>query len=326
MARSRGHIVARVIGLLSCGGAAAQPATEIAHTSPSSTYAAAPANVLPVLAAGTPVVLRLGETIGSNTHEHGAKFVLEVLEPVLVDGVTAIPAGSRAEGEVVHAAKSGSFGKPGELTLTSRAVVVGDRRIPLRGLMPAAVAHSRQTTAGAVRTTADVLSDLTILRTTASGIYGTAIAAFIQGQRIVVPAGTELVARVASDESLTDAPIVAEPAAATSLAQPGSIVFYRARRDGLVGLTVREGTTELGTLRSAEYLVVAAPPGVHEYTVRLETRDVLRIEVKSGEIYYVQGTLGQGIVAPRPNLWLSSGEAFEAIRDKLDEVAPQGTP
>lgn len=321
MAKRRAHFIALVIGLLICGRAAAQPGTEI-PTSASSTAEAAPANLPPVLAPGTPVVLRLGETIGSNTHARGAKFVLEVVEPVIVEGVIAIPAGSRAEGEVVHAAKSGVFGKPGELTLASRAAVVGDRRIPLRGLTLAAVARSRQPAAGAVKTTADVLSDLTILRTTANSAYGTIFAAFIQGDRIVVPAGTELVAHVASGEPLASSPLVTGPASATSPTEPGKIVFYRARRDGPFRLTVREGTTELGTLGSAEYLVVAAQPGVHEYTAKLETQDVLTIEVEVGETYYVQGALGQGVVLPRPNLWLSNGEAFEAMRDELDEAVP----
>jgi hypothetical protein len=274
-----------------------------------------------VLAQGTPVVLRLGETIGSNTHERGAKFVLEVLEPVIAEGVIAIPAGSQAEGEVTHAAKSGVFGKPGELTLASRVAVVGDRRIPLRGLTLAAVARSRQPAASAARTTADLLSDLTFLRTTANSVYGALFGAFIQGDRIVVPAGTELVAHVASNESLADSAIVAG-AVATSPTERGKIVFYRARRDGPLSLTVREGTAELGTLRSAQHFVVAAQPGVHEYTVKLQTQDVLTIEVELGETYYVQGAIDEGVLLPRPNLWLSNGEAFEAMRDELEEAVP----
>src|SRR4029078_9842683 len=54
-----------------------------------------------VLKAGTPVLLTLSETIDSATHERGAKFAFTVAAPVTIDGATLIPAGARAEGEVV---------------------------------------------------------------------------------------------------------------------------------------------------------------------------------------------------------------------------------
>src|SRR5262245_37049194 len=117
-----------------------------------------------VLKAGTPVRLRLLETIGSETHERAAKFPLEVTAPVTVDGVTLIPAGARAEGEVVHVANSAMLGKPGELTLTSRAALVGERRIRLSGLLLPEPAESRERAADAAKGTLDVLSDLEIVR------------------------------------------------------------------------------------------------------------------------------------------------------------------
>ena len=44
--------------------------------------------------------------------------------------------------------------------------------------------------------------------------------------------------------------------------------------------------------------------------------------VEAGETYYVQGTLGMGIVAGRPHLAPSDQAAFDAIKDKLKERQP----
>jgi hypothetical protein len=282
MARPRGYSSALIV-LLACAPAIAQEQ-------------------------GVPVPLRLEETIGSETHEQGASFALTVTAPVVVDGVTVIPAGARGEGQVVHVQKPAAFGKPAELTLASRFVQVGDTRMALRGLMVAEVAQSRATSGNAARTTAQVLGDLSII---GSALYGTAIAAFIRGEHIVVPAGTDLVAH----------------ALVPAAAEHGTIVFYRPRGEGGLGygFNVHEGTTELVTLRRGEYFVAAVPPGKHEYFVRSEARDVLAVEVEPGETLYVQGTFTPGLAVQRPNLAPSSKEAFEALRSKLEEVAPRET-
>jgi len=255
-----------------------------------------------------PVPLRLEETIGSETHEQGATFALTVTAPVVSDGVTVIPAGARAEGQVVHAQRPGAFGKAAELTLTSRFVQVGDTRMPLRGLMVAEVAQPRAASANAARTTSHVLTDLTIIRTAGSAFYGTAIASFIRGEHIVVPAGTDLVAHVLVPSAI----------------EHGTIVFYRPRGEGGLGygLTVHEGTTELVTLRRGEYFVAAVTPGKHEYFVRSEARDILAVEVEPGETQYVRGTFTPGLAVQRPNLSPSSQQDFEALRGELEEATP----
>jgi len=274
-----------------------------------------------VLKAGTPVRLRLLETIGSETHERGAMFPLEVSEAISIDGVTLIPAGARAEGEVVHVAKSAMLGKAGELTLTSRAAFVDGRSIRLAGLLLADSAESRQRGANAAQQTANVLSDLEIVRGMGAGAYGTALAVFIQGKRVVVPEGTELVGRIASDESFGGSRLVA--ATPQAAAEHGTIVFYRLAKPRTpgYGFKVREGTVEVGTLRRGEYFIVTAAPGVHEYTVHSEAKDVLTVEAEAGETLYVQGSFTKGLVAPRPNLAPSTKEAFEAAREGLMEAA-----
>jgi hypothetical protein len=300
--RHERHLVT-VVALLACASAFAQPASLIPSESVPATWA-------PLLQAGTPVRLILRETVGSETHELGATFALDVAADVSVDGVTLIPAGARAEGEVVHVDKPGMLGKAAELTLTSRTVLMGDRRIELRGLLLADSAQSREVLANAVQGTADALSDLAFVRTTGSGAYGIALAAFIHGNQIVVPEGTELVARVANDESLGNA----------------RIVFFRAPKPRFPGysITIREGEAEVGTLRVGQYFTVEADPGVHEYAVHSEARDVLTIDAEPGETYFVRGELTRGLLVPRPNLVPSTKEAFEGVRSVLAEAAPAG--
>ena len=134
-----------------------------------------------VLRANTLIPLRMTETISSDTHQSGARFALVVTDDVYVEDRVVVPAGTMAEGEVIHAAKSGIFGKAGELSLTSRALVLGERRIKLRSLY-----------ASAGQTKADLAMGV--------GLVIPLAPFFIRGKQVLVPADTELVARVATDE------------------------------------------------------------------------------------------------------------------------------
>ncbi len=104
----------------------------------------------------------------------------------------------------------------------------------------------------------------------------------------------------------------------------GTIVFFRPRKmiGAAVGFKVREGDVELGKLRNGTFFVLNVAPGSHAYVVHSEARDVLTMEVEAGETYYVQGTLGMGIVAGRPNLAPSDQATFDSMKAKLKEKAP----
>ena len=106
---------------------------------------------------------------------------------------------------------------------------------------------------------------------------------------------------------------------AAAPADQGQIVFFRESKmmGAAIGFKVREGETELGKLRNGRYFVVTVAPGVHEYAVQGETKDVLTMEVEPGETYYVKGSLGMGIVAGRPNLSPSDEATFMGMSAKL---------
>lgn len=99
----------------------------------------------------------------------------------------------------------------------------------------------------------------------------------------------------------------------------GQIVFFRPSKfaGAAVGFKVREGSTELGKLRSGKYFVASVDPGTHEYTVHSESKDLLTMEVEAGETYYVQGTLTMGLMVGRPNLSPSDEATFSGMADKL---------
>lgn len=133
-----------------------------------------------------------------------------------------------------------------------------------------------------------------------------------------VPAADDVAATV----DVAAAPVA--PAASNGMIGPapeglGQIVFFRPAKfsGGAIGFKVREGEVELGKLRSGKYFVANVEPGVHEYVVHSEAKDILTMEVEAGETYYVQGTLTMGILAGRPNLSPSDEATFNGMSKKL---------
>lgn len=106
----------------------------------------------------------------------------------------------------------------------------------------------------------------------------------------------------------------------------GTVVFFRESNfaGAAVSFKVREGATELGKLSNGSYFVAKLPPGVHEFTVHSEAKDVLNLEVEAGEIYYLQGSISMGLLVGRPNLAPSDEATFNSMRSKLkDSAAPK---
>lgn len=96
------------------------------------TVAVAPQNILH---AGTAIQL---ETRDNLTTEHkllkvGQRFDLDVLQPVMLDGQVAIPAGSRAVGEVVTVRNKGMWGKSGGITCRVLSVEANGQQLRLNG-------------------------------------------------------------------------------------------------------------------------------------------------------------------------------------------------
>jgi hypothetical protein len=143
----------------------------------------------------TQVSIRIEEEIASNRHKPGDRFRIVVAEPVIVNDVVVIPAGSEGEGEVIHAAKAGAGGKAGELILAARYVRVGDVEVRLRSFALGATGKDRSGNA------------------LATSFVAGPFAMFVKGGAIVVPPQTVGIAKTALEFHL---PAVASPPAQVS--------------------------------------------------------------------------------------------------------------
>jgi hypothetical protein len=119
----------------------------VAQTAPAATLAP-PAPTAPIVVAagtpqadnvlrtGTPIELKMAETLTTKGKKLEAGYLahLEVLDPVLVNGVVVIPAGSPAVAEITDVRNKGMWGKSGRIAARMLYVTVGDRKIRLRGV------------------------------------------------------------------------------------------------------------------------------------------------------------------------------------------------
>ena len=123
--------------------AAAQATLEGAAVAPAAATSAPAAVVVPlappsgnaVLRSGTDVRFRLLEELTTQDKKLrvGDHFRLEVAEPVLVQGVTVVPIGTSAVGEITEVRNKGMWGKSGKFTARLLYLNANGRQIRLTG-------------------------------------------------------------------------------------------------------------------------------------------------------------------------------------------------
>ena len=111
------------------------------------------------------------------------------------------------------------------------------------------------------------------------------------------------------------------PAPGASAEGTGTVVFFRESKfvGGGMSYKVRENGVELCKLKNGSYCTVQAPVGKHSYDVHSEAKDVLTLEVESGETYYVIGGVSMGVLAGHPNLSPSTKDVFDGLKAKLKD-------
>ena len=137
-----------------------------------------------ILAKGTAVALLIEAALSSSSSHPGDRFPIELAEPVTLDGKVLLAAGTRGEGEVVHAAKASWGGKAGELIINARFLDCAGVRVPLGKLKFAAAGDNH---AGAA--------------IVASAIW-LPVGFFISGGSVSVPSGTHVIASITGDVQL----------------------------------------------------------------------------------------------------------------------------
>ncbi len=141
-----------------------------------------------VLPARTVVLFTLNTPISSKTAVAGEQFQLLVADNVLQNGVTIIPKGTPAFGEVIHASKAGGLGKAGELLVTIRYIDLNGQKIKMRSFQPFQGKGQSNTIA--------TISAVTAISTIP---YAGLLTAFIQGGNIEMPAQTLVQALIATE-------------------------------------------------------------------------------------------------------------------------------
>lgn len=136
------------------------------------------------------------------------------------------------------------------------------------------------------------------------------------------PAATAAPAAAAAPVAAPAPVAAAAPVAAGAIPPPpagqGQVVFFR--KGGLIGAAiscaVHENGAKLSSLPPGRYAVIPAAPGIHNYAVRSETTDTLRMEIEPGETYFAQCKIGMGVFAGRPNLSPADQATFGGMKLK----------
>ena len=207
----------------------AQPDTAIAAAVAAVEAAAAIAPVSPrtiVVPRLTDLVIELMATLSSETSTAGDRFPIRLVEPVMINGETVIPAGTPGEGEVIHAKAKGGMGAAGELIITARSLDLGSQRIPLRSLRVNGDGQSRIDTVNAI----GVASAATIPLASLVGF-------FITGGAKTVNEGTIATARTAEDID-----VLAPDAQAAATAAAGEVIAASPASTEPVEQTENEGS------------------------------------------------------------------------------------
>lgn len=125
---------------------------------------------------------------------------------------------------------------------------------------------------------------------------------------------------LAADTAMPKKTAAAVPAPPAGM---GQIVFYRSSRMGaLISCRVREGGEVVNKLPPGKYFIHQTTPGIHEYAVKSEAKDMLRIEVEEGETQYVRCAINAGIGVGRPNLSPQSRADFDKRGRGLELLPP----
>ncbi|SRR5579875_3516943 len=199
---------------------------------------------------GTPVKLRLSQTISSADAKVGQEVPFEVVEDVQVDGVTVLPKGAMAIGTVTEAEPKKSMGRAGKLNVSiSYARLADQEKVALRAVKDAKGGGHVGAMTGAMVATSIVFFP-------AAPLF-----LFMHGKDITIPQGTEITAFVEGDMHLDMAKFGAsQPAPPAAAAQTQASLVIDSTPPG-ADIAVDGGF--VGNTPST----VTVAPGLHEITV-----------------------------------------------------------
>lgn len=97
-----------------------------------------------IIPPGTQVQVRLTQPLSSGVNQTGESFQVIVDEPVVIDGRTAIPAGTLAVGELVNVEASGRTSGVAKISLVLTALMINEKETPFKTELLAIEAQSEK--------------------------------------------------------------------------------------------------------------------------------------------------------------------------------------
>jgi hypothetical protein len=107
------------------------PAKQASPEKMQAAKAPAPVPKAIVVPAGTAIAVRTTNALSSESSKAGETFEASVAQPVVVGGVTVLPAGAAATGKIVKSASAGRMKGEGVLTLALTSLSVKGRSYPV---------------------------------------------------------------------------------------------------------------------------------------------------------------------------------------------------
>lgn len=238
----------------SAPSAAPDPAqTAAAVAAPGQPSAPVPPNTL---LDGTPVKLRISQTISSADAKVGQEVPFEVVEEVDVDGVPVIAKGATAIGTVTEAQSKRSMGRAGKLDISISYVRLRDEeKAALRAVKDAKGGGHVGAMTGAIVATSIVFFP-------AAPLF-----LFIHGKDISIPQGTEITAFVQGDMRLEMAkfsPPAKSPETSAAAVSASPAMGSIAINSTPVGADIEIDGNFVGNTPST----VSVAPGSHQIVVK----------------------------------------------------------
>jgi PEGA domain len=232
---------------------------------------------------GTPVKLRLGQTMSSADAKVGQEVPFEVVEEVKVDDVVVLPKGATAIGTVTDCNPKKSMGRAGKLNMSiSYARLADQEKVALR-------ATQENKGGGHVGAMTGAMVATSIVFFPAAPLF-----LFMKGKDITIPQGTEITAFVEGDMHLDMARFgVAAPAAPAPQTPPMANLVIESDPPG-ADIEVDGGFA--GNTPST----INVAPGSHQITVRKKGfADWTRTLNVTGGVIHLNAEMEQP-VAPVP--------------------------
>jgi PEGA domain len=208
---------------------------------------------------GTPVKLRTSRTISSGDAHVGDTLDFEVLEEVVVDGITVIPKSAIGWGTVTEAEPKRRMGRGGKLNVNIDSVRLADgEKSPLRAVKEGKGGGHTGAMTGAMVATSIVFFP-------AAPLF-----LFMHGKDITIPKGTEITAYINGDTRLERAKfVVAASPNATAATASGSTMQVSSTTEVQITSTPPGADIEVdGKFVGSTPSAIGVTPGDHEIAVK----------------------------------------------------------